>query len=158
VPVNYNLVDYLPKDAQSTTAIDIMKGEFGEALPNARVMTRHVTVREALSYKEKLKAVEGVTSVTWLVDVVGLDALSSTPLQFLDAEAVGRYYRDETALFTVTVAGGREEDAVAAIRALIGDKNAVAGDAVNTATPRGCPQRRCSGPWRSSSPLFSQSC
>ena len=134
VTVNYDLADYLPKDAQSTSAIEILKDEFGNALPNARVMIRNVTVLEALDFKEKLAALDGVAAVTWLDDVTGRGVLTSTPVEFLDKDVVGLYYKDETALYSVTVTGGREEDAVSAIRELIGDSNAVAGDAVNTAT------------------------
>jgi predicted RND superfamily exporter protein len=35
VGVNYNLVDYLPAEAQSTEAIRVMKDEFGGEMPNA---------------------------------------------------------------------------------------------------------------------------
>ena len=44
VPVNYNMVDYLPKDAQSTTAIKIIKDEFEGELPNAKVMLTNVSI------------------------------------------------------------------------------------------------------------------
>jgi predicted RND superfamily exporter protein len=33
VSVNYNMVDYLPADAQSTIALEIMQKEFGIELP-----------------------------------------------------------------------------------------------------------------------------
>ena len=49
VEVNYKIADYLPDDAQSTTAIRIMRDEFGKELPNARVLITDVTVNEALS-------------------------------------------------------------------------------------------------------------
>lgn len=73
VPVNFNTVDYLPSDAQSTTAIRIMKEEFGGEMPNTRVMITNVSIHEALEYKAKLAATEGVADVDWLDDVVGLD-------------------------------------------------------------------------------------
>ncbi|UOO36758.1 MMPL family transporter [Oscillospiraceae bacterium CM] len=133
VSVNYNMADYLPEDAQSTKAIEIMKSEFGGALPNARVMVRGVTVQEARAYKEKLASVDGVTSVTWLDDVIGSKTLSSVPLSFLDQALVEKYYKDATALFTVFIDSGREKRAVSAIREIIGDNGVVSGDAVNTA-------------------------
>ena len=44
VRVNYDMVDYLPPSAQSTTAVDIMTTEqFDQAVPNAYVMVRDVT-------------------------------------------------------------------------------------------------------------------
>ena len=36
VKVNYNMVDYLPPDAQSTKALEIMEAEFDTDMPNAR--------------------------------------------------------------------------------------------------------------------------
>ena len=38
VEVNYDLTDYLPEDAESTVALDLMLEEFGSGIPNTRVM------------------------------------------------------------------------------------------------------------------------
>lgn len=134
VRINYNMADYLPKSAQSTAALSVMKDEFGGELPNARVMVHGMTVQQALDYKDKLASVAGVTAVTWLDDAVGSEVLTTTPVAYLDQAVVEScYYKDNTALFSVTIASGQEKDAVAAIRSLIGDGNAVAGDAVNIA-------------------------
>jgi len=133
VSVNYNIVDYLPKDAGSTTAIKIIEEEFESELPNARVMLTNVSVTEALEYKEKLSGIEGVTSVTWLDDVIGLDTLKTVPLEFLDASLVKNYYRDNNALISLTIESGKESYAVDAIYELIGENNAASGNAVNIA-------------------------
>ena len=133
VPVNYNLVDYLPRDAQSTTAIELIKGEFEGNLPNARVMLTNVSISEALDFKEKISSTDGVLSVTWLDDVVGLDTLRTTPLEFLDTSLVKNYYRDNNALMTLTIENGKESIAVNAIYGLIGENNAASGEAVNIA-------------------------
>ncbi len=137
VNVNYNLVDYLPRESQSTQAIEIMKTEFGGQLPNARVMVQNVTPSEALVYKDKLSAIPGVQDVTWLDDAVGRETIAGTPTNYLDLETVRAYYRENTALYTVTIESGKEREAVSAIRTLIDEAddngNAVAGDAVNSA-------------------------
>ena len=133
VPVNFNTVDYLPSDAQSTTAIRIMKEEFGGEMPNTRVMITNVSIHEALEYKAKLAATEGVADVDWLDDVVGLDTLKTTPVGFLDASVVESYYRDNNALMSLTVESGRELEAVRAIYEIIGEDNPAAGDAVSIA-------------------------
>lgn len=133
VSVNFNTVDYLPPDAQSTTAIRIMKEEFGGEMPNARVMLTNVSISEALEYKAKIAAVEGVADVTWLDDVVGLDTLKTTPVEFLDASVAESYYRDNNALISLTVESGMEQDAVGAIYEIIGEENAAAGEAVSMA-------------------------
>lgn len=133
VPVNYNTVDYLPGDAQSTIAIKVMEEEFGGELPNARVMLANVTILEALEYKEKLAAIDGVESVSWLDDMIGLDTLKTTPLEFLDASIVENYYKDNYAVLSLSIESGKEHSCVKAIYELTGENNAVAGEAVNIA-------------------------
>ncbi len=134
VTVNYNMVDYLPTDASSTQALELMRTEFGGELPNARVMVDGLTVPEALAMKDALAGIDGVSGVTWLDGAVGRETLLTTPLQALDADIVAAYYRDGTALYSVSIENGAEKYTVAAIRALVGDDNAVAGEAVNTAS------------------------
>lgn len=133
VSVNYQMVDYLPQDAQSTTAIKIMQDEFGGKMPNARIMLTDVSIQEAIDYKNKIAAIDGVASISWLDDIVGLDTMKTTPLEFLDASILKNYYRDNNALMTISIEGGKEKSAVKAIYDLIGDKNAATGEAINTA-------------------------
>jgi hypothetical protein len=130
VSVNYNMVNYLPKDSQSTIAIKIMDNEFSQAVPNARVMLSGVALTEALEYKEKIKAINGVTDVLWLDDVINL----KEPVEMADQNLVREYYRDNTALYSVSIKEGAERSATDAIYELIGKSNALAGDAVNIAT------------------------
>ncbi|MGN1099644.1 MAG: RND family transporter, partial [Christensenellales bacterium] len=129
VAVNYDMTAYLPEDSPSTISLEIMKSEFDGAIPNARVMIRNVTVPEALEYKEKLLACEGVVDVTWLDDAIDI----YTPLSLADSDTVETYYKDSNALFTVTVDEDKRIEAVAAMRSLIGDENALGGQAVATA-------------------------
>ncbi|MCD7846277.1 MAG: MMPL family transporter [Oscillospiraceae bacterium] len=130
VGVNYDVNDYLPADSASTVSLEVMEEEFSGGIPNVRVMLYDVTIPEALEYKERLEAVEGVTSVTWLDDAADVTA----PLATLDTATVETYYKDGAALLTLTI--GAEEDYIAAvdeIRAVIGDENAMTGSAVSTA-------------------------
>lgn len=133
VSVNYDMVDYLPKDAQSTIAIKIMENEFGGEMPNARVMLEGVSMQEALEYKEKITSIAGVTSITWLDDIIGLDSLKTIPLEFLDTSIIKNYYKDNHALMSLSIESGKEKSAVNAIYELIGENNAAAGEAVSTA-------------------------
>lgn len=130
VDVNYNMQDYLPKDAESAIGLDIMEEEFASGVPNTRVLVGDVTVQEALVYKDKLAKIDGVSDVLWLDDVIDL----RTPLEIADTEVVETYYKDDKALFSVTIAGQKEVEATDAIYELIGKENAVVGEAVNTAT------------------------
>jgi predicted RND superfamily exporter protein len=133
VHVNFDTVDYLPADAQSTTAIRIMKDEFGGEMPNAKVMITDVSIHGALEYKARIAAVEGVTGVSWLDDVIGHDTLKTTPVEFLDASIVESYYKDGNALISLTIESGQEQSAVGAIYEIIGEENAAAGEAVSMA-------------------------
>lgn len=137
VSVNYKMVDYLPKDEQSTTAIKIMESEFGGEMPNARIMLTNVSIQEAFKYKEEIAAIDGVTSVSWLDDIIGLDTLNTIPLEFLDASILKNYYKDNNALLSLSIEGGKESSAVKTIYELIGKNNAAAGEAFNTAEIQG---------------------
>ena len=116
VKVDYDINDYLPPESPSTTAIEVMNGAFTGGIPNMRVMVRDVTVPQALEYKGKLAAIDGVSSVAWLDD--SLDV--TVPLQMQDTATVESYYKDGCALFTVTVEDEKRLEAVAAVRELIG--------------------------------------
>lgn len=129
VSVNYDITDYLPENTKSTVSIDVMQAEFDGGIPNARVMIKNVTIPEALEYKEKLKNIEGVTEVSWLDDTVDI----TVPLSTFDNGTLETYCKDNTALFTLTIEEEKQIDAVAQIRDIIGENNAVTGSAVSTA-------------------------
>ena len=129
VAVNYDMNDYLPEDSPSTVALDTMEKEYDGGIPNARVMVQDVSVSEALEYKEKLLAVDGVSDVTWLDDVESV----TVPLETLDTDTVETYYKDGNALFSVTIDEDKRISAVSDIRDIIGDDNCMTGSAVSTA-------------------------
>ena len=139
VRTNYNMVDYLPDDAQSTTAVRIMADEFETAMPNADVMVRDVTITQALEIEKSMVAMDGIEDVIWLDIAVDL----TKPIATLDRSTVETYYHVNpdnpsigTALYQVTVESGNESPTIAALRALVdsyGDGNAVIGEAADTA-------------------------
>ena len=129
VAVNYDMNDYLPEDAASTKSLDVMEEEFDGGIPNARVMIKNVTIPEALEYKDKISQVEGVTDVTWLDDSVDV----TQPLATIDSDVLESYYINNTALFSVTIAEESRISAIAAIRDIVGDDNALSGSAASTA-------------------------
>ncbi|WP_246943769.1 efflux RND transporter permease subunit [Bacillus pinisoli] len=124
------MVDYLPDDAQSTRALEIMENEFTATVPDTRVLVMDVSVQEALSYKERISAIDGVFDVLWLDDVIDL----KTPLEIADAETVETYYKNGNALFSISVRAGDEVRITDAIYEMIGEDGAIAGEAINTAT------------------------
>jgi predicted RND superfamily exporter protein len=129
VKVNYNIIEYLPESSQSTQAIKIMGEEFNDTVPNLQVMVRDVSLPQALEYKERFAAIESVASVLWLDDVIDL----KQPLEIADQDIVKSYYRDGTALFNLAVKKGVEQEALTALYDIIGQDNAVGGEAASFA-------------------------
>ena len=129
VEVNYDMTDYLPENTASTVSLKVMEEEFEGGIPNARVMVKNVTIPEALAYKEKIRNCEGVTNVTWLDNAANI----LQPLETMDADTVETYYKENAALFTVTIEDGKQVEAIHAIRAIVGEGNALSGEAVSTA-------------------------
>jgi predicted RND superfamily exporter protein len=130
VKVDYDMMDYLPSDTKSTVSLEKMNEEFKGGIPNARVMVKDVSVYKALQIKEKLKKVDGVIDVTWLDDSVDVDQ----PLEVYDQSLVNSFYKDKTAIYTVSIDEDKDVAAVNHIRKIIGDKNAMSGNAVDIAT------------------------
>ncbi len=129
VNVNYDMNDYLPDDSASTKAIDVMEEEFEGGVPNARVMVNDLSVTEGLEYKEKISKIDGVTEVLWLDDVINI----TEPLPTQDRETVEDYYKDNEALYSITIDEDKGVEAVDDLRDLIGNEGSMEGTAVNTA-------------------------
>ena len=128
VDVNCKLTDYLPGESASTRAIKVMEEEYNQAVPNMRVLIYDVTIPEALEYKERLKAAEGIQEVSWLDDAVNI----YEPLEMAPQKTVDEWYQDGNALFSVTVKEDRADEAVAAVREIIGDENCMSGSMVES--------------------------
>jgi len=129
VKVNYNLVDYLPDHAPSTEAMDIMEEEFSTGLADTRVLMHDISIPEALEFKRQLIAIDGVTDVIWLDDAYDI----KQPLEMADESLVETYYKDGNALFNFGIREGEEVAVTDEIYELIGEENAMAGEALNTA-------------------------
>lgn len=109
VAVNYNLSDYLPKDAPSVQAL----GQINMEIPNLQIYLPGLDVPEALAQKEQIAQVPGVVSVLWLDDVLDV---RDTPLEILNQDTLRQYY-NEGPLYQVTVTEAAQSDAVVALRA-----------------------------------------
>lgn len=130
VKTNYDMVKYLPPNAQSTTAVNIMNEDFSQSMPNASVLVKDVSIAEAQEIKDEIAAVDGVEMVMWLDDMADL----TQPLDTLDAGMVEQYYLDGAALYQVGIADGEEGTVVPALRDLVdtyGEGNGVAGEAAD---------------------------
>lgn len=129
ISVNYDMNDYLPEESPSSLALDKMNAEYDGGIPNARVMIQDVSIPEALEYRERLKAVDGVSEVVWLDDSEDI----TKPTEFMEEDTLDTYYKDDTALYSVTIEKDKRIEACDAIREIIGDENAMSGSAVSTA-------------------------
>lgn len=127
VDINYNMADYLPQKAISTKGIEVMNQEFTQAIPNLNVMVDYVSVMEALDIKKQILKVEGVSEVLWLDDVADL----KIPLAMQDKDIVEGFYKDDSALFSVTIKKGAEAEGIKEIREIIGPEGVIAGEAAN---------------------------
>ncbi|MDF2587174.1 MAG: transporter [Anaerocolumna sp.] len=130
VTKNYDMIDYLPEEAQSTKALNIMTEEFTQSMPNTSVLIKNVSLMEAVEYKKQLAAIDGVSSVLWLDDMVDI----KQPLEMSDPDTVDDFYKNGNALFSVTIAKGTEKETCAAIRKFIGEDNLLAGEVPDLAT------------------------
>src|SRR5690625_353706 len=129
VSINYNMTDYLPEESSSTIAMEVMEDEFEGNMQNARVMIEDVSIQEALVFKENLSAINGVTDVNWLDDAID----AKMPIEMADEDTVESYYKDDAALFTFAIQEEEEVRITDEIYALIGEDNAMDGEAVDTA-------------------------
>lgn len=134
--INYNMLDYLPEQANSTLALNKMNEEFDQPIPNLNIMVEDVSLTEALEIKGQIADAEYVTEVLWLDDALDL----KKPLEVQDTETVNMYYRDGSALFMAAAADGKSQEAVANIREAVDGTCKISGtaadeaDAMNSAT------------------------
>ncbi|MGF3142601.1 efflux RND transporter permease subunit [Facklamia sp. P13064] len=129
VQVNYDMNDYLPSDSPSTQALSMMEEEFEGQVPNARLMLENLTIPQALAFKDKISQIKGVDEVLWLDDTVNI----TEPLDQYDQDLVEAYYKNQNALYSITIDERERIKAVDALRDLIGNRGYLEGAAVNTA-------------------------
>lgn len=129
VAINYNMTDYLPEHANSTVALNKLSEEFGEAVPNCDVLVKDVTVQEGMKIKADLEKIKGVENVSWLDDAIDI----KQPLEIQDMDLIDDYYKNEDALFSVTIADGEEKATIERIENKLGKDVRMAGAAVEQA-------------------------
>src|SRR5690625_5833286 len=90
---------------------------------------KHVSKQKTINNNEKLEYIDVVSEVMWLDDVMYI----TTPIEMQDDDTVESYYKDNNALFSFEIVDGKEVETTDAIYDLIGEENAMVGDALNTA-------------------------
>ena len=132
VRINFQLSDYLPDETESTVGLRIMEEEFNSKPSNLRILIEKVSIPEALVYKEKIAAVDGITDVTWLDDSVDV----KQPLPILPKDEVNAWYKDGDALITAYLDSEKSGAAIREIRGIIGESNSMSGDIVQMTETR----------------------
>lgn len=128
--INYDMAQYLPKDAGTKQAIEVAKVEF-DYPGTAQVMAKEISVVKAAELKKQIADIDGVKTVVWIDDVADI----TKPLLFIDQKLLDNYYKDECALYSVEFTednfSNRTSLALQKIRQL-DEKIIIAGNAENS--------------------------
>lgn len=127
VEVNYSMQDYLPDDAPSTEAIDVMEEEFEESEQQISIMVENVELSEALEKKSEFLDASFVSEVSWLDDVEDL----TKPVSLMNEEYVNNYYREGHARFVISLEiedTEERDEAIEELRESMGDDASMAGE------------------------------
>lgn len=126
VKVNFDMNSYLPSDSPSSVALDRMQEEFEGGIPNARVMVENVTIEQAFLMEYSLMNVDGVEAVSWMDDPIKLDMSDLSSLMQISMDdfltdienqsMIENYYKDNTAIYSLTIDEEKAIDAVRDIR------------------------------------------
>lgn len=127
--INYNMLDYLPAQANSTVALERMNEEFTQPIPNLNIMVEDVSLPEALQIKQRIADAEYVEEVLWLDDALDV----KKPLEVQDSSSVEMYYKDDSALFMAAAESGKSQQAIANIREAVGVPCKISGTAADEA-------------------------
>lgn len=137
VKVNYEFADYLPEDSPSTRSLQVLEESFGGNLPNGYIYAQGISLMQAEALASDLEALDGLSDVLWLGDVVDIDR----PLATYDSDIVAAWKSDEGFLYQVTFDSTKAVAALDEVRAAAAAQGAsdvaMSGDAVNTAVAQG---------------------
>ncbi len=81
--INYNSTEYLPEDSRSAQALTVMEEEFG-LFGSSQFMVKQTNLYETQSLINDIGAVEGVSQVIWLNEVLGTSVLDAITQMRLD--------------------------------------------------------------------------
>lgn len=129
VPINYNLSTFIPKEAPSSIAIQVMADEFDDSVPNVRVFVPDLGLAESLETKQRIRDLPSVQSVIWLDDFLDL----KVPLELQDQSLVSGFRTDTGSLFQVSVTLDDTVTTLAQLQEVATLDGAVEGEAVDLA-------------------------
>lgn len=129
VKINYDLAEYLPADTPSTHGIEVMSSQFKEEIFNVNVMIPRASINQAQDMKAQLKELPEVISVFWLDDYIDV----TVPITVADQQLVNQYYKDNNALFMVTVKTANYPPVLDKLQQMVGEEGHVTGQLVTLA-------------------------
>lgn len=126
VSVNFDLTAYLPDDANSTIALKVAEEEFNTASSNARILIEDVSIAQAMEYKKQISEIDGVDEITWLDDATNV----YIPLDLIPKKNLDTYYKDNNALFNVTINEDKSVETIEQIQKIIDEKGEITGSII----------------------------
>lgn len=120
VEVNNEITDYLPEHTETRIGLDLMDREF-ITFGSASIMVKNITYEQAEELADRMEVVSGVSGVTF-GDTVDEESGS------IDADDRKDYYRNSSALFSVSFEGEADDsvslDAMEEIRGILKEYDA----------------------------------
>ena len=96
-PINYDIFSYMPKHVEAVKGQLIMKDEYNSA-GTGFILLETTDVPKILEVKDGIAAIEGVSDVNWISDVVD----PSVPETFIPPEILGIYQKKGHALLHIS--------------------------------------------------------
>ena len=130
-PVNYDVLSYLPQEAESIRGQKILARDF-KAADVGYILIHTSSSSEILKIKQDLSAVPGVEKVSWLSDLVD----PSVPDAFIPPQIIGLYKKGDNALLHINFANpARTEEAQATVARIKVYLKRVSGEPLFTGLP-----------------------
>lgn len=124
--INYDVLDYLPKDLDSTKGEEILDTNFHNASTSMLILD-DPNPAEILKIKEKIGGVDGVADVIWRDDLLDV----TVPDDMLDERIRDAFYSEDSTLLFIKLeessSSEKTQKAVEEIRDLIGDRGYLSG-------------------------------
>jgi len=124
--INYNMLDYLPKNIDTVKGQDILLNDFGKG-GFSLVVVEGMDDKDVASLKTRIETVDHVASVVWYDSLMNL----SVPMQMLPDEVYDAFNRGDATMmavfFDTSTSADETMEAVSQIRSLAGRQCFVSG-------------------------------
>jgi uncharacterized protein len=130
-PINYDVLSYLPQEAESIQGQNILAKDF-KAADTGYILFRNGSSAEILKIKQDLSAIKGVEKVTWLSDLVD----PSVPDVFIPPQIISLFKKGDNALLHINFANpAKTPEAQASVARIKTYLKGVSGEPLFTGLP-----------------------